>query len=538
MGSSAQTAEGDLKRTPFAHLMVYAIDRKLTGSLFLDEPNGQTNLVQFDRGAPVKVRPGDGYARLGDMLVQADALARSDLARALENEGPLGQRLIAAGLLDEATLTSVLEQQFRRRIVRLFALSSSTLYRYVDAHDELAHWGCAQSVDPLMLLWEGLRTHGDCSTKFEGMVTHLARSALKLHPQAPLERLCLEGDELIAANCLREQPTGFEDLVQSGVIGASALRRLVYALAILRQLDLGVGGTPVGIEDPTDSLSTNGNTVGRVRLVTASFRMGVAAPDPPGDGERAPVAPRRRRVATGSTELGGEMPSDRPSYPAPHPTPLIPEAGPVPSSGVVPLGSIQALSRISPVPPAGPVTITESTPPVRSPSVRPESYGVESPFVPKPSRPPRAPFEAAASSSRPPRSSGAYFQIAEVRLAANDLDGARDACERALRIEPTHPDYIALGAWIRASLPNGDIRVAAQELDQILAVNERHLKARYYRALLRHKLGDSAGALRDLRRALDVDPGFVDAARELATIESAMPKPDKAGFFGRLFRRS
>src|SRR5262249_51211809 len=161
------------------------------------------------------------------------------------------------------------------------------------------------------------------------------------------------------------------------------------------------------------------------------------------------------------------------------PTPSGPEPAAVPQSGVVPLGSLSTHSRSSPVPPPGPVTITESTPPRgTSPSTRPDPIGIGAPSGPRLSRPPESYFGAAAS-SRPPPSANNFFHIAEARLAARDLEGARDACQRGLRVDPTHNDCLVLAAWVRASLPNGDARVSALELDQILAVNERHLKARY-----------------------------------------------------------
>src|SRR5687768_9869211 len=66
------TAEGELGQTPFAHLVVYAMERKLTGTLQLEEnstsPEPRIHRLTFVRGAPAKIKPADDFARLGRLL--------------------------------------------------------------------------------------------------------------------------------------------------------------------------------------------------------------------------------------------------------------------------------------------------------------------------------------------------------------------------------------------------------------------------------------------------------------------------------------
>ena len=142
------------------------------------------------------------------------------------------------------------------------------------------------------------------------------------YPRAQLERLGLEGDDLVAARSIAEQPAVYSEIVDSGLLGAPALRKLIYVLGITRQLDLGGDALPVGVDDPNvDRMRSRSSSVARVRLVTASFRVGVAAPDLPGDGERAAVSPsarRRKRSLSGSVEISDDpVSSDSPSSPRP-----------------------------------------------------------------------------------------------------------------------------------------------------------------------------------------------------------------------------
>src|SRR5262245_58554163 len=124
------TAEGDLGRTPLAHLLVYALDRRLTGQLSLsiarEDGSALTHVIDLRAGAPVHVRSSDNYARLGELLVEAGAIPQETLDEALALEGLLGDVLLVAGRIDRATLDRVVEEQFVRRVVRLFASPPET----------------------------------------------------------------------------------------------------------------------------------------------------------------------------------------------------------------------------------------------------------------------------------------------------------------------------------------------------------------------------------------------------------------------------
>src|SRR5262249_24390386 len=129
------TAQGDLGRTPLGHLFVYALDKRLSGALVFCEPSGVEHVVLLSRGAPIKIRPGDGYALLGEMLIEAVAVSQATIQEALATQGLLGDVLVLAGRIHRDVLESVAEEQFRRRIVRLFNLPKETTYRYADGDD-------------------------------------------------------------------------------------------------------------------------------------------------------------------------------------------------------------------------------------------------------------------------------------------------------------------------------------------------------------------------------------------------------------------
>ena len=304
MDVGAATAEGDLERTPFAHLLVYAADRRLTGAMVFSEPgpDGAEHVVQLARGAAVKVRPGDAYALFGELLVEDGLVSQETVEAALATRGLIGDVLLLSGCVDEGTLEWVAEVQFVKRMVRLFGLHPATRYRYFEGQAALEDWGGEPArVDPMALLWAGLREHGACSARRAAALERLGPASLRLHPALDPGRFGFRGEELAALAVMRERAPTLEELLASRVAPVEALRSLVYALAITRYLDLGTGALPVGVTPSMMPVAASpskppvaAQRLGRMQLRPTLHRLGAAAPDPAGDGERPPLSARSR----------------------------------------------------------------------------------------------------------------------------------------------------------------------------------------------------------------------------------------------------
>lgn len=451
------TAEGDLGRTPFAHLLVFAIDRRLGGELFLTEPSSCTHVVRLVQGVPVKVKPGDGYALLGQLLVEAKAIDHTTLEGALTTRGLLGDVLLLAGCVDREVLERTVERQFLMRMVRLFALPPETTYRYVEGSNELAEWGGdPATIDPLAVVAAGLREHAARSAMMEGTLERLGDAPLRLHPQAAIARFKLDRDERRVVNRIEAGSVTFADLLEVKDLPRQVVRHVVYGLLLTRHLEVGGGLAPVGVDPPRKDSSPPGGppsqALARVQLRAAVHRVGAAAPDQPGDGERAGVSVRKRR---------GPRSDDEP------------------------------------------------------PSSRSEVLA-----APKP----------------PPLPPGQLYDMARARFEEKDYAGALEACALAVQGDP-QPDYVALSVWIRASMPSPDVKALTVELDELLRAHEQHVAARFYRGVLRKRFGDSAGALRDLSRVLELDPGHAEAARLVEALGARSAPRANPGIFGRLFKR-
>ncbi len=315
MAEASATAEGELARTPLAHLFVYALDRRLTGAMFLSSPSGVEHVVRFARGVPVKIRPGDRHALLGQMLVDAGAIDEKTLEAALATQGLLGDVLLLAGRVERDALEKVAEDQFRRRMVRLFALPPETAYRYYDGHEELAEYGGdPANIDPLALLWSGLRTHGEVSAMMEGTLARLGETPLRLHPAATVARFGLEPEETKLLDELGARPVTLAELCAASFPGMA--RRLAYALAITRQVELGTGLLPLGAEIQA-ARGAPATAVARMALRSTVHRLGSTPPRPTPGGRRRRRAsvvafPGRRRTGDrAASNAGDEPPSSR-----------------------------------------------------------------------------------------------------------------------------------------------------------------------------------------------------------------------------------
>src|ERR1700722_7749384 len=120
----APTASGTLAKTPLLHLLLYAMDKKLTGTMELFAPDKRNVVVLFAAGEPSKVRTSEPVAYLGQVLhelghVDEDQLNQSlaELAR-LKTGGPQlhGALLVSMGIIDQAQLRAGLAEQLRRKV--------------------------------------------------------------------------------------------------------------------------------------------------------------------------------------------------------------------------------------------------------------------------------------------------------------------------------------------------------------------------------------------------------------------------------------
>ncbi len=316
------TAEGNLGRTPFAHLLVYAAEQNLTGALFLHEPSGVMHSVRLENGRVVKVQGGDGYARLGQMLVDEGVIDHKTYETLLGIPGLIGDKLVSGGFIDHSKLESLVQLQFLARTTHLFELPTETKYSYfADLQDLIEDGAPPSTVHPLAVLWAGLRKHASASTKMSEVLGRVANATLKLHPAAAIDRLLSTSEERTMLDQLRTSPQTWTEFVETNSTHEALIPAMVYALVIMRFIDLGNGVLPLFPEARSmpPPASASPVTLARIRLQQNTRRFIAAAPDDVGDGERIKPQPRtRKRVRTSD-----DAASARASEPPPPPSAVV-----------------------------------------------------------------------------------------------------------------------------------------------------------------------------------------------------------------------
>lgn len=271
----------------------------------------------------------------------------------------------------------------------------------------------------------------------------------------------------------------------------------------------------------------------------ATHRMSQASGES-GSHEGASIATEPVRLADAASTLV------RPPAPPPTPPPDLPGPPPIPQEAARPSRPRQTAWRSqrsadSPLPPAGsarPSDPMHTGAPVSRPSSpgaasRPSSPGAEtrssSPSFP--SGPLLAPgMGSVEAEPRTREMAMRHFREAESALKVLDRDRAAKEIDKALELLPGEARFEALALWIdaeRLGLPASDLNAKGRHyakqlaaLDAIVERAPRLEEAFYYRGRMLKRSGRIKEAIADFRRAGELNPSNLDAAREVAAYDT------------------
>jgi curved DNA-binding protein CbpA len=566
------TATGNLQATPFGHLLVYLLDRGLTGSLVLEESNGAKHAIWFETGAPAKVKTATPVTYLGQVLVERRAITREVYERTLQgalHERRLhGQVLLETGAVDVRAVRDALREQLARQVLWLFKLEPNTAFGYYDQVNFLERWGAPEGLRtrPLALIWRGLRRHAS-SAEIEAVTARLGDRAIELHVDAPIRRFRFESSEQTLIDVLRAKPQPLSSLIASGLAPPEDVKRLVYVLVMLRQLELGVpGAEPVGVDEaPSSSRIAVAPPVGRgsipdteqARPAASPARASIpdvehVVPSHRPSGAHPSITPAPSRPPSGAVPLVS-LPPAAPSAPPVSRSPL-----PSPDAQVMPqfLGTgtadlrleLEALTarlagthyQVLAVPEDAPASVIQGAffalakkwhPDRLKPEVSDLKEQVTRLFArmslasqvlcDPPSR--EAYDKSLAAAEAPDEAEQVHkvlkatnaFQKAEVLLKRGNLALAEKEALLAFQNDPSQADHVALYAWIQAQKPNADLTDLAVRLEKAARAEPNNLRVRWYRGQLLKRMGRDREALHDFRFIAERDTRHTDAHREV-----------------------
>jgi curved DNA-binding protein CbpA len=256
----APSAGGTLATKPIPHLLVYALERRLTGSFeFVEGPRavdvslsegsdavraGDVAAAVYVRGGmPAKIKTRAAVAYLGQVLYEHGAIDERQLNASLMDVATRkmlqGRALMDSGAISLDILRAGLVDQTHRKIRHLFTLPSDTQFAFFADADLLASFGDDDvvPVDPMPALWRGVRDFPSWP-HVRAMLGRVERVQCVLSATANLARFKLDADELALAECLRARAMGVNEFSGLGVLVPNVAELLYYCLLITRQIEV------------------------------------------------------------------------------------------------------------------------------------------------------------------------------------------------------------------------------------------------------------------------------------------------------------
>ncbi len=545
---SNPTATGDLGHTPFAHLLVYCLDREMTGTLVLQGGSGR-HAIYIESGVPAKASSCEPGALLGQVLVDIGAVDEPMVRRALETarrqKVPLGEALVGDGVLDRPTLRDGLRVQLRRRVAQLARLPADTAFAFYEHFNLLSSWGGPETtpVEPLALVLGAVRAQPD-PERWAAVLGPLRGRPLRLHPATDAARFHPSERDKALLQALRAGGATVEGLEASRAATRDEAQSLIYALAITRHLGAESGGrAPVGASRPEppaeERVGTTLTAVARVKLrrvVTGPAVEITALRTPPPD-----------ELTAQARELFAPTPSQPVSAQEARRREVRARAASVASEdlfAVLGVGRNATPEEVKNAffaqakrwhPDRIPAALADARPLAARVFAR---LGEAYQTLTDPER--RAAYEATLRAVGP---AGAHesasrslraaieFQKAEDLLARGDFAGAERLALAAANDDGGRAEYRALGLWARAQRPGvgpEGLRAIAAEFDELARAAPDNARALWYRARLLKRVGRFDEALADFRRVLAFDPAHAEAAREVQQIERKNTPPPRA----------
>ncbi len=116
-----------------------------------------------------------------------------------------------------------------------------------------------------------------------------------------------------------------------------------------------------------------------------------------------------------------------------------------------------------------------------------------------------------------------YVALSDAYLAMGNPDKCHEALEKAVQIDPENKDAILKQA--RLYLIMRDYERCYKRLDDLIAIDRINPRAYYVGSIALLEEADTAGAIKNLRIAIDQDPEFFDAQFQLGVLLSAQKDP-------------
>ena len=273
-------ATGLLSEKPLAHLLMFALDRKLSGSFELADDPSQYALIVVAEGKIARVWTSEPVIFLGHVLYEGGVLDAGQLGASLaeiaQSKALHGQSLVAGGLITPEQLAHALRTQRLRKLHHVFTFPGTSRFAFYTDVDLVGQRPSdVEPIEPLAPMWRGIVAHPSWD---HVRATLAAVGGRPIRVVGSLETGGLREAERATIEWLRSTPATVAELATRPGLDARAAELLAYFL-VMTKLAVPVDGMLMG---PAPS-SRGGGVVPGPNSVRPSMAPSHSAPPPPAD---------------------------------------------------------------------------------------------------------------------------------------------------------------------------------------------------------------------------------------------------------------
>ncbi len=347
------TAQGTFASTPLPHVLIHALNERLTGTFELSGRNFPAGTFLVIDGHPAKARTMvDHYLVrvMQEVGIMTEGQVNNWLPRLLMSEELHGRALVRKKVLTPEQVDLGLRAQLVRQMQTIVELPPETVFRYYDEVDSLAGYGGDSEIrlDPFPFIWSSLRRQPPWG-QVRPALERVSGSAIRMKQDAEPSRFAFDKAERAIVSLLRRKPWMLDELLVASSQSNNVVQLVAYCLMLTRQVDLvdaSEAASPLGPAIPSE--------VPPPLEPEATPAPVAVAPARPAPSPRPPEA-----VARESPDSGGTPPTPAPvsgGQPSAIETPHV--AQPPPSAEREPSSKVPTPRAEVPVkPPSAPITV-------------------------------------------------------------------------------------------------------------------------------------------------------------------------------------
>ncbi len=530
MAAQQAVATGTLGGTPIANLLIYVLDRRLTGTLVIEDHRFLKSAVSFRLGVPFKVKIAEEGLYLSEVLVDLRLIDSDVAASSFESARALGrlhgQSLLDEGLVEQDALGEALGEQVLRKIEWLCKLRPESMYGYYEGDDLLRTFGGADgaTIEGLAAVWRAIRAQPEVAV-MDATLDRLGSNEIRLHPHSRVARFGFDAHERGFLDVLRAKPQPLQSLLATGLLAEEKLKRVVFALVATRHVDLGAGLSPIGVSPSSMTFAAPRETRPSSRDSKPSIAPRSARPPAARQTQPGAKTDASRRSDEESAAFRREVLERKETIGSENYYQILGIERDAPTSAVQ--AAFFHLAKRWHADRVGPELADVRDVAMRIFAKMSEAHQVLT-NEDRRREYERLMNEGGASDDEQEEvqrvlRAATAFQKAEVLARRGNLDEAEKQAQLAVENDPEQPEYVALYADLLSQRPE---RAETNSYADVLKmVNEArrlqpdNVKVRLYRARVLRRSGDGEGAYKEFRNITEQDASNVEAAREVRLYE-------------------